>query len=135
MLRAALSTRRIPMIYYALAAYEDLDAFRDVSPEFLSETYFIDILTTPPILDNHEHKFEVDTASRAWVIHSKSILGKGSVLTWEDVLKKIKQKEIGVPIETFSANVKKSKQGIDIPIRVGKKTSKTSTQSYALVLE
>jgi len=92
-------------VFYALPAYTNMNSFENDSPDFLNNTYFIDVFDTPLIFDQRVHQFEIDIQNLTFQIHSKSKLGNGKIFTWNSIKEKFSSEKIGIDASTFKNKV------------------------------
>ncbi len=105
--RTADASQPISTVYYALPAYHEMIDFENDSPNFLNNTYFVDILDTPLIFDHQSHQLEIDIQNMTFAIHSDSILGEGKIKKWDSIKKYFLNKEVGISSSGFIENILK----------------------------
>lgn len=130
----AAATAPLSTVFYALPAYYEMDNFEDNSPNFLQQTFFIDVMDTPVILDLQTHEFEIDTINRTFEIHSDEILGKGSIWNWDKILKKFYSKEIGISSKLFKTKLENYQNKDKVEMHGMEDRLKSKTFLKALVI-
>jgi len=130
----ATATVPFSTVFYALPAYSTMDDFEDDSPDFLQQTFFIDVLDTPVILDLQSHEFETDTINRTFEVHSDEILGEGYIQTWDEILKKFYSEKIGISSKLFKIKIEsyQDKGELGMPGMNGRIKSKTFLKALVL---
>jgi len=103
--RTADANQPISTVYYALPAYHEMTEFELDSPDFLNNTYFIDVLDTPLIFDHQSHELEIDRQNMTFEIHSDSTLGEGYIKKWDSIKKEFLSKKIGISSSQFKKNI------------------------------
>ena len=106
------ATQPHPTVFYALPAYTNIASFEHDSPDFLNNTYFIDVFDTPLIFDQRAHQFEIDIQNLTFQIHSKSKLGKGKIFKWNTIKEKFSSEKIGIDATIFKNKVLEFGKGL-----------------------
>jgi hypothetical protein len=90
---------------YVFPVFVTLNDIRKFSPNLLQRTFFVDVADIPPwLVDNRLHQVVVYPHYRMGVLHSERREIK--LISFEEMLKSIAERRVGVTIEELRENLK-----------------------------